>query len=192
MYMKEMQMKTADEKRDAMMCTEDGHLWLREAREEDTPLIVTWRNNPEVMRFFFYRTPFTEEGHKAWRKEHIATGACKQFMVCVSDRDTEDHMSHPIGLCTIQHITKDHAGYGYLIGEDDMRGRGYGTETTRLACAYAKDVLHLTYLTAEVLAGNTASLRSFEKAGFFREREEERRIVPTCETVTAVCLRKDL
>ena len=172
------------------MRTDDGSLWLREATEEDTPLIVKWRNKPQVMQFFFYRTTFTEEGHNAWRKENILTGRCRQFIVCVPD--TENHNARPIGLCTLQHITDDHAGYGYLIGEDDMRGKGYGTMTTRLACAYAKDILHINYLTAEVLAGNIASLRSFEKAGFQITEEVPKILQPSGETVTAICLRKDL
>ena len=37
-------------------CIISSRLRLRPATEDDTDLIVTWRNKPEVMRFFFYRT----------------------------------------------------------------------------------------------------------------------------------------
>lgn len=169
-------------------------LRLREATKEDTPLIVRWRNNPEVMKYFFFRIPFTEAGHNAWREANILTGRTKQFIICLQKTDERFGVQNevPIGSCTLQNIGNGEAEYGYLIGEDGMRGKGYGTEATRLATDYARDILHLNCLTARVIADNAASLRSFEKAGFTVEKEAPEELQPDGGTVTAVHLRKVL
>ena len=158
---------------------------LRPATEDDTDLIVTWRNKPQVMERFFFRVPFTRVSHLAWREKNVLTGKTEQFII-------EAAPGCPIGLCNLQDIHGDTAEYGYLIGEDDMRGKGFGTEATRLMMAYAKEVKGLRHLTARVIADNAASLRSFEKAGFSRVKEAPETLHPSGDTVTAVHLKVDL
>jgi RimJ/RimL family protein N-acetyltransferase len=58
------------------------------------------------------------------------------------------------------------AEFGIMIGEASARGRGYGTETTRLMLDYALGTLGLRNVLLEVYGNNSAGLRAYEKAGF--------------------------
>jgi RimJ/RimL family protein N-acetyltransferase len=73
----------------------------------------------------------------------------------------------PVGTCCLwgldTHNRRAHLGIG--IGEEH-RGRGIGTDATRVMLHYAFVDRGLHRVQLEVLATNTAALRSYEKAGF--------------------------
>jgi RimJ/RimL family protein N-acetyltransferase len=69
------------------------------------------------------------------------------------------------GLHDIEHHNRS-ADFGILIGERSARGKGYGTETTRLMLDYAFTALGLHNVKLEVLEFNMAGMRAYEKAGF--------------------------
>ncbi|MEJ7763851.1 MAG: GNAT family protein [Thermomicrobiales bacterium] len=58
------------------------------------------------------------------------------------------------------------AEFGIAIGEADARGKGHGTETTRLVLDYAFTALGLHNVMLRVYAHNHAGIRAYEKAGF--------------------------
>ena len=74
----------------------------------------------------------------------------------------------PIGFASLMHMNAHHrsAEFGIGLGEAAARGKGYGTETTRLMLDYAFTVrgLHSVYLTTAVY--NVAGQRAYQKAGF--------------------------
>lgn len=74
----------------------------------------------------------------------------------------------PIGICELQEIGQRHgtADYVIFIGEVDCRGKGYGTEVTRLILDYAFATLGLHSVALRVYEYNLAGLRAYEKAGF--------------------------
>jgi RimJ/RimL family protein N-acetyltransferase len=53
-----------------------------------------------------------------------------------------------------------------MIGEPEARGKGYGTETTRLMLDYAFTALGLHSVMLDVSEYNLAGRRAYEKAGF--------------------------
>src|SRR2546421_514602 len=58
------------------------------------------------------------------------------------------------------------AGFGIMIGEADCRGRGHGTEATRLMLDYAFTALGLHNVALTVYEFNHAGQRAYAKAGF--------------------------
>ena len=102
---------------------------LRPMGYEDTDLIVKWRNNERVRGNFIYRETFTAKGHENWIKTMVATGRVVQFIIC------EKKDMRPVGSVYFRDIDriKKEAEYGIFLGEDDAAGKGYGTETARLA-----------------------------------------------------------
>src|SRR4051794_14794837 len=83
---------------------------------------------------------------------------------CVYERATW----RPIGLASLPRIDFRHgtAAYVLFIGAADCRGRGYGTEATRLMLDYAFSILGLHSVMLTVYAFNRAAIRAYEKAGF--------------------------
>jgi RimJ/RimL family protein N-acetyltransferase len=86
----------------------------------------------------------------------------------------------PIGTTRLGRI--DHrnrsADFGIGIGEPDARGKGYGTEATRLMLDYAFTALGLHSVMLTVAEFNLAGRRAYEKAGFreFGRRRQCRRL----------------
>ena len=139
-------------------------IYLRPMTEEDTDLIVTWRNKDFVRRNFIYRNTFTKEGHLQWMETMVKTGKVVQFIICTGE-------DKPVGSVYLRDIDRIHhkAEYGIFIGEEDALGKGYGTQAAKLMIAYAFSQLKLHKLMLRVLAGNERAKRSYEKAGFVQE-----------------------
>ncbi|MCR5249567.1 MAG: GNAT family N-acetyltransferase [Lachnospiraceae bacterium] len=138
---------------------------LRPITHEDTDLIVKWRNQENVIRYFFYRGEFTRESHERWLKERIGGGDVVQFLVSLKDGE------RPIGCTYIRDIDcgNKKAEYGVFIGEEDARGKGIGKEILNLTVDYAFRELGLHRIYARVREDNGPSLYSFLHCGFERE-----------------------
>lgn len=140
-------------------------VYLRSITREDTPTIVRWRNQENVIKYFIYRGDFTEEIHENWLKNKVDTGIVDQFVVCLKDSDT------PIGCTYLRDIDMDNrkAEYGVFLGEEEYRGQGIGKEILNLTLehAFLNRKLHKVY--ARVLESNKASLYTFLHCGFFQE-----------------------
>ncbi len=74
----------------------------------------------------------------------------------------------PIGTTAL--IDIDHrdgsAELVLIVAEVEARGRGYGTEATRLVLDYAFAALGLRRVTLKVYEYNLAGIRAYQKAGF--------------------------
>ncbi len=144
---------------------EAAGIYLRKMTREDTDLIVEWRNSEAVRRNFIYRELFTRESHENWIRTKVETGDVVQMIICDAATDK------PLGSVYIRDIDRKHnkAEYGIFIGEASARGRGVGTATAKLMLRYCfeEEKLHRVYLRA--LSGNSAAVRSYEKAGFVQE-----------------------
>ncbi len=140
-------------------------IFIRPITDEDTDLVVAWRNKESVRHNFIYRGAFTAEGHREWLRTKVATGKVVQFMIGV--KETEELVGS-VYLRDVDYNCKK-AEYGIFIGADDATGKGYGTEAARMAVAYARDVLKLHKVILRVYADNGGAVRSYEKAGFVQE-----------------------
>jgi RimJ/RimL family protein N-acetyltransferase len=80
-------------------------------------------------------------------------------------------------LTAIDHVNGT-AEFHITIGDPSSRGRGHGTEATRLTLDYAFTALGLSNVMLSVLAYNRAGIRAYEKAGFttFGVRRHSKRI----------------
>lgn len=74
----------------------------------------------------------------------------------------------PVGTCGLMGIDwpAGTARLGIVIGERDRRGRGLGTEATRLTLVWAFTRIGLHNVLLQVLPTNTAGIRAYERAGF--------------------------
>ena len=138
-------------------------LTIRPITEEDTDLILLWRNHPSVVKNFIYRRPFTREGHLTWMREQVATGKVVQFIV---EADGE-----PVGSVYLRDVDTVHkkAEFGIFIGSEKARGKGYGTRATRLILKHAFEVMKLNRVFLRVFSDNKEAIRCYEKAGFSKE-----------------------
>jgi len=137
-------------------------IYIRRITEDDTDLIVDWRNREDVREHFFFREKFTRQMHEKWLREKIATGLVEQFIVCLKDGD------RPVGSSYLRDIDRDKmtAEYGIFIGEADARGIGLGSDILTATMDYALNELKLKKVRARAISDNLASIHIFEKYGF--------------------------
>lgn len=140
-------------------------IFLRQMTQEDTDLIVDWRNRDSVRQNFIYQELFTRQSHENWIRTMVDTGKVVQMMIC------EAACGRPVGSVYVRDIDRTHrkAEYGIFIGESAARGRGIGTSAAKLMMRYAFEELRLHRLFLRVFADNRQAIRSYEKAGFIKE-----------------------
>lgn len=144
---------------------EGEQIYLRPITYEDTEDIVRWRNDPEVLRYFLFRDPFTPELHESWLKNKVETGKVIQYIIV----DRESNKS--VGSVYFRDIdtTNESAEYGIFIGEASARNRGIGSEAAKIFTDFGFRVLGLHRIFLKVLGFNRIAQRSYEKAGFIIE-----------------------
>ena len=132
-------------------------------RRDHLPSYERWRND-----FYIQRNtgdvprPVTREERVAWYERATTSPDTYKFTIY------EIATWRPIGLTNLFDIDLRFrsAVFGLMIGEADCRGKGYGTETTRLTLDYAFTALGLHNVMLEVSEYNFAGRRAYEKAGF--------------------------
>lgn len=138
---------------------------LRPISHADTADIVRWRNDPKVQQFFIFREPFTREMHENWLNTKVAKGDVIQYMIL------DKKSGKSVGSVYFRDIDHENesAEYGIFIGEEDYRGKGFGSETAKIFTAFGLDVLRLHRISLRLLAANRIARRSYERAGFVTE-----------------------
>jgi RimJ/RimL family protein N-acetyltransferase len=132
-------------------------------RRDLIPTINRWRND-----FYIDRTTgdlargVTLEETEAWYDRAATSNEAYWFIIYEIDG------WRPIGRTDLFEINwRDRTCiYGIMICEADARGKGYGTETTRLMLDYAFTALGLHNVMLDVSEYNLAGRRAYEKAGF--------------------------
>lgn len=132
-------------------------------RRELLTLHLRWINDLATQRTVSpLPRPWTLEQERGWLEGLLTTGERVPFTIY--ERST----LRPIGSTNLLNVDPRNgtAEFGLLIGEPDARGKGYGTETTRLMLDYGFTALGLHSVMLRVLAYNPAGVRAYEKAGF--------------------------
>jgi len=138
---------------------------LRPITVDDTPLVVKWRNNPKVSSQFLFRKKFTKKMHETWMNTRVKNKEVIQYIIL--DKKTD----RPIGSVYLRDINYETMSgeYGIFIGEDDYRGKGYGSEVAKLFTDYCFNELRFHKIYLKVLEDNKIAYRTYQKAGFKKE-----------------------
>jgi diamine N-acetyltransferase len=146
-----------------------------------------WVNQIDVRRGLDRLGIATPESEEKWVDDCNKEGAEREPKTAeftVYDRtDTV-----PVGTAGLFDIEHAHglARFGIAIGE--RRGRGLGTDATRLVLDYGFHVLHLHNVMLEVLDWNLAGLAAYERAGFRRIGIRRRAVMSRGERTDVVLM----
>jgi len=141
-------------------------------RRDLVPLYQRWLNDFSTLRTLAIPPrPMTMEDEIAWYERAATSDA-----TAVNFTMYETASWRPIGNCQWRAIDYRNrtAEYAIFIGDPADRGKGYGTEATRLMVDYAFTALGLHNVMLTSYAFNLAGQRAYEKAGFrvFGRRHE--------------------
>ena len=130
---------------------------------EHVPLLARWRNDFFVQRTFgSVPAPITIEAMTT-RFEEWAKGDGAYWFI-IYERETWRPIGHT-DLFEVDWRSRT-ATFGVLLGEAEGRGKGYGTEVTRLMLDYAFTALGLHSVMLSTDAFNLAGQAAYRKAGF--------------------------
>jgi RimJ/RimL family protein N-acetyltransferase len=132
-------------------------------RRESIPLYLRWMNDFATTRTLAVQPrPMTLEQETAWYEQAATNEQERNFSIF------ERTSGRVVGNCGMFDILLPHrrAEVGIVIGEPDLRGRGYGTEAMRLLVDYAFTAAGMHSVMLWVYEFNPAARRCYEKVGF--------------------------
>jgi diamine N-acetyltransferase len=138
------------------------HVGLGPMRRDLIPLYTRWINDPALVRTTALIPPITIDQETATYERIVTSEQVAYFTIY--ERST----ARPIGWASFDNISPRQrtAEFNIAIGEGECRGKGYGTEATRLMLDYAFTVLGLHNVELFVYEYNLAGQRAYAKAGF--------------------------
>ena len=128
------------------------------------PLYTRWINDFSALRTLgtVVLGPTTIESEESWY-DTTSKGE-RGVLFTIREKAT----GKPIGNCGLNKIFPNNrsAIFGIMIGEQDARGKGYGTEAAHLILDYAFTALGLHSVNLTCAEFNLAGLKAYAKAGF--------------------------
>lgn len=142
-----------------------GDWCIRSYERRDIQALVKYANNPNVSRNLreAFPYPYTRRDASLWIESALAQDEETHFAIA-----TGQELIGGIGFQLQGDVHRRSAELGYWLGEP-FWGRGIATLAVRTMIDYAFTDFDLVRLYAYVFAGNPASERVLEKAGFVCE-----------------------
>lgn len=141
-----------------------GQVRLRPLEPEDLQFLYQWENDPAIWPVSNTLAPFSRYILKQYIQEsHRDIYETKQLRLIIEDRTGK-----AVGAIDLFDFEPHHqrAGLGILIYERADRSKGLATDALQTMIGYAREILGLHQLYANISANNTTSIHLFEKAGF--------------------------
>ncbi|MCB0878383.1 MAG: GNAT family N-acetyltransferase [Thermoleophilia bacterium] len=125
------------------------------------PVYHQWNNSLDVIRGQAREELLTLEHIEEWY-EQVTDRSSDDAYFTIYERDD----MRPVGRTALKKIDHRHGTATFSIYVADGRGRGVGTEATRLTLDWAFNHLGLVNVMLEVDGWNERAVRAYEKAGF--------------------------
>ena len=141
---------------------------LRDMRPEDVSGLRRWVNDLETVRYLSARYWMPQsEADTADYLDHAMHAGANGAYVAIANRENDLYL----GQCDLISINwkMRSADMAIVMGDEQARGRGIGTEAIGLILAYAFAMLGLERVELEVATDNHRAMRCYQKAGFTLE-----------------------
>ncbi len=131
---------------------------LRPAVDSDRDLTFAWANDPLTRAMSFSTAPIAAEDHARWFAKAL-TGVVRRLFIA-------EYEQEPFGILRIDFLDPEHRAAEVGINlAPSARGRGLALPALAALSRVARE-LGVEKLVARIKPENTASIRSFEKAGY--------------------------
>ena len=142
---------------------EGERVYLSPLNIDDNDVYTKWLNDRDVMKNIggsHYNN--NTVACKAWFEEKLKND--KAVLLAVVKKEGDE----PIGYFEFMEVEHVHrtATFCVFIGDEENRGKGYGTEAVGLGVKYGFDVLNLNNIELKVYGFNERAIKSYIKVGF--------------------------
>jgi len=142
---------------------------VRALTEDDLPMVLAWRNHPEVRDFMFTQHDITLEEHRQWFARVQLDKSRQQLIVM-------DGIV-PLGFVQFNFVSQGGiADWGFYVRPDATKGSG--TKLGQAALMHGFKVIGLHKVCGQAIKSNAASIVFHQKLGFTEEgRLREQRLI---------------
>ncbi|NND77948.1 MAG: GNAT family N-acetyltransferase [Flavobacteriales bacterium] len=137
---------------------------LREMVPSDLELLYKWENDRRHWHLSQTTRPYSREDIKAFI-ENVKDIYLDLQLRLMIELNLQSKAIGTLDIFDLDTLNK-RAGLGILIAENEDRKRGFGFDSLEIVKVYAREVLNLHQLYANILKSNIESIALFEKAGF--------------------------
>lgn len=135
------------------------NICLRRATETDCYDVWNWRNHPEVRRWSFDKREIDYSHHLKWFKEKLGNKDSRIYIA-------ENERGQKLGQVRFERKKADLAVVNINVNPDFLR-KGLGNRIlSKATLQYLRDNREVKEVRAEILEGNSASRKAFQKAAY--------------------------
>ncbi|NQD38057.1 GNAT family N-acetyltransferase [Permianibacter sp. IMCC34836] len=130
---------------------------IRAIEETDLELLHRWANDPAIWyQLGGWHFPSNRHEQQKWFESLSSNSTQQRFAIT-----TEEHGL--IGTTNLVDIDwkNNHAFHGMMLGDKDIRGKGYGIDSIMAIMRYAFEELHLARLDGSMIEYNQISLNIY-------------------------------
>ena len=142
------------------------HVTLRAVEQEDVPLLHKWANDPEIWYMLGgWHFPCNLESTQKWFESLRSDHLNQRFVIDTPDLGV-------IGSANLVDIDWKNrtAFHGMMLGDKEIRGKGFGVDSVMAVMKYAFEELDLERLDGSMIEYNAASLKLYlDKCGWKEE-----------------------
>ncbi len=141
---------------------EGKRVYLSPMSLDDAEKYVKWLNDFKVTDGLNgSQNMVTLEGEKEWITNQTKEGNFQFAIIRTADNEL-------IGNCGFNKIDQVNGtgNIGIFIGEEENRGKGYGTEALKLLISFGFDYLNLNNIMLSVYSFNERAIKCYKKLGF--------------------------
>jgi UDP-4-amino-4,6-dideoxy-N-acetyl-beta-L-altrosamine N-acetyltransferase len=141
---------------------------IRAVAFDDLPMVLAWRNHPEVRRYMFTQHEISLEEHCDWFARVSSDPSRRLFIV--------EESREPIGYVQFNSVSPGGvADWGFYVRPDAPKGSGRKLGVTALQHVFESLKLHK--VCGQAIESNQASIKFHSRLGFRLEgvlREQQR------------------
>jgi RimJ/RimL family protein N-acetyltransferase len=144
-----------------------GSIYLRPGERSDVPQFVRWYSDLRTTRTLLMISPIGGAIEERWFDGMIAAHGTDRFFFVICRREDD----RPVGSIDLREVDRRNgsASLGIAIGEEDDRGRGYGTDALIALVSFGFDQLRLERIELDVDDFNARARAVYERVGFVHE-----------------------
>ena len=136
------------------------NLLVRSMTEDDLPMVLAWRNHPEVRRYMFTQHEISLAEHTQWFLR-VAQDNTRRLLIV-------QEQGSPIGYVQFSNVEPGGvADWGFYARPASAKGTGSKLGASALDHAFGQ--LRLHKVCGQAIDTNQASIRFHERLGFKRE-----------------------
>jgi RimJ/RimL family protein N-acetyltransferase len=143
-----------------------GGVELRRHDRANYPLYARWYGDEEIWHLTSWMSrPMQRAAVERLFKEREKSSIDDSFAIHWEGED------EPVGVIGLSNISEANASadLSIIVGEEEARDQGIGTEAIRLILGYAFEELGLNSVALSVFDFNEAAIHTYENLGFERE-----------------------